>query len=98
MNGDLIMNNIGQTILNNIEKILEKKLSRIYYDKTFPSVIYGKNSDGTYVIIREGQRYNVPCALGIELKVSQNVWITIPSGINNFKDMYISGIRGKVVK
>lgn len=90
------MNTIGKNILNNLEKILEKKLSQIYYDKTFPSVIYGKNADGTYKIIREGQMYNVPCALGIELKVGQNVWITIPCGMKNFKDMYISGIRGKV--
>lgn len=89
------MNTIGKNILNNIEKNVDEKLSRIYYDKTFPSVIYGKNSDGTYKIVYEGQMYNVPCALGVELKVSQSVWVTMPSGQNNFKDMYISGLRGK---
>lgn len=93
-----IMNTIGQSILNNIEKILEKKLSKIYYDKTFPSVIYGKNDDGTYKIPYEGHLYSVPCALGIDLKVTQNVWVTIPCGQKNFKDMYISGIRGTVKK
>lgn len=92
------MNTIGQNILNNLEKILDKKLANIYYDKTFPSVIYGKNNDGTYKIVREGQMYDVPCALGIDLKVTQNVWVTMPGGIRNLKDMYISGIRGKVLK
>lgn len=92
------MSNIWQNILNNIEKILDKKLSNIYYDKTFPSVIYGKNEDGTYKIPYEGRLYNVPCSLGVELKVTQNVWVTMPCGHRNFKDMYISGIRGKVKK
>jgi len=28
----------------------EKKNTKLYYDKTFPSVVYGVNEDGTYTI------------------------------------------------
>ena len=38
--------------------------------------------------------YDVPCGLGIELKAGQSVWVTVPCGMKNIKDMYISGIRG----
>lgn len=92
------MGKTNNIFLQAIERMIDKKLSNVYFDKTFPSVIYGKNDDGTYKIVREGQMYDVPCALGTELKVTQNVWVTIPCGMKNFKDMYISGIRGKVVK
>ena len=88
------MNNIGKQVLEIVEKTVDKKLSNIYYDKTFPSVIYGKNNDGTYKIVREGQIYNVPCTLGYELNVAQHVWVTMPCGAKNFKDMHISGLRG----
>ncbi len=88
------MKNFNTLLLQAIEKMLDKKLSGIFYDKTFPSVIYKKNENGTYQIIREGISYDVPCALGKELKPAQNVWVTIPCGMKNFKDMYISGIRG----
>lgn len=92
------MKNFNTLLLQAIEKMLDKKLSGIYFDKTFPAVIYKKNSDGTYQISREGVLYDVPCALGRELRVTQNVWVTVPCGMKNFKDMYISGIRGAAVK
>ena len=86
------------TLWNKITRLIDEKILYAYFDKTIPSVIYGKNEDGTYKIPYEGHLYNVPCALGIDLKVTQNVWITMPCGQKNFKDMYISGIRGKVLK
>ncbi len=88
--------NINQTLLKTIEKLLSEKLNTIYYDKTFPTVIYGVNSDGTYQIVREGQLYTVPNGLGIPLKVTQSVWVTMPCGNKNLKDMYISAIRGNL--
>ena len=91
-----MLNSIGKQILGNVEKLIDKKLEKIYCDKTFPSVIYSKNEDGTYKIVYGGQMYSVPCGLGIDLKVTQNVWVTIPCGMKNFKDMYISGLRGNV--
>lgn len=87
--------NMNQTLLTSIEKILSDKLAAIYYDKTFPSVIYGINDDGTYQIVREGHLYTVPNGLGTPLKMAQSVWVTIPGGNKNLKDMYISAIRGK---
>lgn len=88
--------NMNQTLLKAIEKLLSDKLNTIYYDKTFPSVIYGVNDDGTYQIVRGGQLYTVPNGLGVPLKVTQSVWITMPCGNKNLKDMYISAIRGKL--
>lgn len=88
--------NINQTLLKTFEGILENKLSKIYYDKTFPTVIYGVNDDGTYQIVREGYLYTVPNGLGIPLKETQSVWVTMPCGNKNLKDMYISAIRGKM--
>lgn len=88
--------NMNQTLLKAIERLLFDKLNTIYYDKTFPTVIYGVNSDGTYQIVREGQLYTVPNGLGIPLKITQGVWVTMPCGNKNLKDMYISAIRGKM--
>lgn len=88
--------NMNQTLLKAIEKLLSDKLNTIYYDKTFPTVIYGVNSDGTYQIVREGQLYTVPNGLGIPLKITQSVWVTMPCGSKNLKDMYISAIRGNL--
>lgn len=88
--------NITQTLLKAIENIVSDKLKTVYYDKTFPSVIYGVNDDGTYQIVKEGQLYTVPNGLGIQLKVTQSVWVTMPCGNKNLKDMYISAIRGKM--
>ncbi|MDE7070775.1 MAG: hypothetical protein K2O86_02215 [Clostridia bacterium] len=88
--------NINQTLLKSIEKLLSDKLNTIYYDKTFPTAIYGVNSDGTYQIVRSGQLYTVPNGLGIPLKITQNVWVTMPCGNKNLKDMYISAVRGNL--
>ena len=90
------MNKLNYIILSAIEKKLTEKLSAAYYDKTFPSVIYGINNDGTYQIVREGHLYTVQNGLGIPLKITQGVWVTMPCGIKNLKDMYISAIRGNV--
>lgn len=92
------MSSINQMLIKAIEKIIDKKLVNLHYDRTFPSVVYKVNSDKTYEICMEGNLYTVPCAIGTTLKVTQNVWVTIPSGSKNFKDMYISGIRGNVTK
>jgi len=90
------MSSINQMLIKAIEKITDKKIANIRYDKTFPSIIYKVNNDGTYQISKEGSLYTVPCSLGVQLKITQNVWITMPGG--SFKDMYISGIRGNVMK
>jgi hypothetical protein len=87
------MSEIGDTILKSIDKVLEERLKNLKYDKTFKSVVWGKNNDGTYQISYKNQLYNVYNALGTELKVGQNVWVKIPSGI--FRNMHICGINYK---
>ena len=90
------MNKLNNILLSTIEKKLAEKLACIYNHKTYPSVIYGVNDDGTYQIVREGHLYTVPNGLGIPLKVTQSVWVTMPCGTKNLKDMYISAIRGNL--
>lgn len=92
------MNNFNDILLKSIGNFIDNKIKNIYCDKTFPSVVYGKNEDGTYKIVYESCMYNVPCALGIDLNVTQNVWVTMPCGMKNLKDMYISGVRGTYKK
>lgn len=59
-------------------------------DHTFKSTVWGKNTDGTYVISYMNQKYNVPNALGTELRLGQSVWVKIPGGI--FRHMHICGL------
>ena len=70
----------NEILLRTMEQIVDKKLPSSYFDKTFPTVIYGKNGDGTYKIIREEIMYDVPNALGVELSIGQSVWVTVPCG------------------
>ena len=85
--------NYKQIIYNLWEKIsilIDEKISKLKFDKTFKSTIWGKNPDGTYQISYMNQKYNVPNALGIELNLGQSVWVKIPSGI--FRHMHICGL------
>ena len=84
--------NQNNNFLKTIEIFVDKKLSKLYFDKTFPSVVYGINSDGTYVIVKAGQKYNVKCAIpGLSLGLGSNVWVKIPSGRMHY--MHICGVR-----
>ena len=51
--------NQNSNFLKSIEIFVDKKLSKYCMDKTFPSVVYSVNSDGTYTIVKAGQKYNV---------------------------------------
>ena len=84
--------NQNNNFLKTIEILVDKKLSKLYFDKTFPSVVYGVNPDGTYAIVKAGQKYNVKCAIpGLSLGLGSNVWVKIPSG--RMQDMHICGVR-----
>lgn len=78
---------------NKISNMVDEKLSQYKADHTFKSVVWGKNSDGTYQISYLGQKYNVPNALGTELNLGQSVWVKIPNGI--FRHMHICGLAFK---
>lgn len=83
--------NFVNTIVDEVLKAIDKKNSKLYYDKTFPSVVYGVNNDGTYTIIKDKQKYNVKCALGTTLSLGTHVWVKIPCG--RLHDMHICGLR-----
>ena len=90
MNNKSNENKAIDIMVNKIISMVENK--KLNYDKSFPSVVYGINSDGTYTIIKSGQKYNVKCAMsGVDIKLGQGVWVKIPCG--RLHDMHICGLR-----
>lgn len=87
------MNGLGDSVIKIVNTILNERLKKLKYDKTFKSTIWGINSDGTYQISYMNQIYNVPNALGTDLQLGQSVWVKIPSGI--FREMHICGVNYK---
>ena len=85
------MKKLTDDILDAIDIIVEEKIKNIQQTKMFKSVIVSVNSDGTYTIIKDKQKYDVNNGLGIDLTVGQTVWVMIPNGI--LRDMFICGIR-----
>ena len=83
--------NFINTIVDEVLKAIDKKNTKLYYDKTFPSVVYGVNTDGTYTIIKDKQKYNVKCAIATTLPLGTHVWVKIPCG--RLHDMHICGLR-----
>lgn len=87
------MSELGTSVIKIINTILDERLKKLKYDKTFKSTIWGKNEDGTYQISYMNQLYNVYNALGTDLELGQSVWVKIPSGI--FRNMHICGVNYK---
>lgn len=90
----LVRGNMSQNnnFLKSIEILVDKKLSKYCADKTFPSVVYDINSDGTYAIVKAGQKYNVKCCIpSLPISLGSNVWVKVPSG--RMQDMHICGLR-----
>lgn len=84
--------NQNNNFLKSVEILADTLLKKYHPDKTFPSVVYGVNADGTYTIVRANQKYNVKCAIpGLQLGLGSNVWVKIPSG--RMQDMHICGVR-----
>lgn len=85
--------NIEEIIRKNIEKYVDKKFEEYKKKETKirPTNVFKVNDNGTYQVILDGHIYNVPCALGMELKPCQNVWLMIPHG--RMEWMHIYGIR-----
>lgn len=79
-------------LLNAINIMLET--SKSHDDKTFSSVIYGKDAKTEkYQIVYEGRLRNIQNSLPCELKIGQLVWVKIPYG--RLRDMHICGLRHK---
>lgn len=73
------------------QMMINKSLASFKCDRTYPSVIYGVNSNGTYKVNRDGILIDVPNALGTTLTVGTLVWLKDP--LNNKKQTHICGIR-----
>lgn len=82
-----------ETIVDRVIQSINRKISTLPSDKTFPSVAYGKDENGKYKIVFEGRLRNVQNALPCELKTGELVWVKIPEG--KLKDMHICGLRKK---
>lgn len=78
-------------LIKNIMDAVDKKYSQLYYDKTFPAVVYGKDENGKYLIPFEGRLRPVASGLTEELKEGQWVWVKIPNG--KLREMHICNIR-----
>ena len=84
--------NLKEEIFKSVEILLESKLKKQSYDRTFLSVVNEVHGNGTYTIMNEGQKHKVKCAIpNVELKTGQQVWITVPCG--DLKGMFICGVR-----
>lgn len=83
---------MNNQFLQAIQTMIENYTKKLYYDKTFPSVVYGINDDGTYTIIKAGQKYNVKCAIpNADIKLGTSVWVKIPC--NRLREMHICGLK-----
>lgn len=84
--------NLKEEIFKSVEILLESKLKKQSYDRTFLSVVSEVHGNGIYSIMNEGQNHKVKCAIpNVELKTGQQVWVTVPCG--DLKGMFISGVR-----
>ena len=89
------MNDIGTNIIDAISILVEERLKKIKYDRTFQSTILKDISDNVYEIRYLGKTYHVSNALGsgVHFNAGQPVWVKIPSG--NINKMHICGIAQK---
>lgn len=86
------MTNIADEILKTIKYAIDRK--SINCDRTYKTVIKKITRKGYVVIDEAGSERTVPCAIpGVELRLMQSVWVTMPQGKLN--DMFISGVVGK---
>lgn len=86
-----VNDNAIDAIIKGIFDALKSKTEKLSSSEVFSSPIYGVNTDGTYTIVKEKNRYNVKNGLSITLFLGQNVWVMIPNG--SFKDMFIFALN-----
>ena len=79
-------------IFRSIQIMIDEKIGNYKADKTFPSVIKQKNTDGTYIVLDDsgGERKVKCCIPNLDLKVGQRVYIKIPNG--SLQNIHICGV------
>lgn len=79
-------------IIKTIQIIIDEKIRNYKADKTFPSVIKQKNTDGTYIVLDDsgGERKVKCCIPNLDLKVGQRVFVKIPN--SSLQNIHICGV------
>lgn len=87
--------NVISYLLNEISKLIDKKIDTKQSDKTFKSAIWKINENNTFSVNYKGQLYDVPNASGISLSLGQVVWVKMPDGI--LRNMYIESVPNAIM-
>ena len=83
------MSNIADEIIKTIKYAIDRK--SINCDRTYKTGIKKITGKGYVVLDEAGSERTVKCAIpGVELRVGQIVFVTMPSGKLN--EMFISGV------
>ena len=79
-------------IFRSIQIMIDEKIGNYKADRTFPSVIKQKNTDGTYVVLDDsgGERKVKCCIPNVNLNVGQRVYVKIPMA--NLQNIHICGV------
>lgn len=85
------MSEISNIILEAIEEAIEKYLLNMHFDKTIRGKIVKNISKDLYSVLINGNEYEV-CTSNkdMELKINEDVWITIPQ--NNWNNIFILSV------
>lgn len=78
---------IKKEILKAIEYVVDSKLRRASFDKTYTGVIVGVNGDGTYGVQINGVTYNKIKSVAESISINDTVRVVYPQ--NNPNNMYI---------
>ena len=78
---------IKKEILKAIEYVVDSKLRRASFDKTYTGVIVGVNGDGTYGVQINGVIYNNIRSVAEAISINDTVRVVYPQ--NNPNNMYI---------
>ena len=84
-------NRLSDVIMSAIETLIDGKLGKLKFDRTYRSAIKDITPKGYVILDDSGSERTVKCCVpGIELKVGQNVWVKVPMG--DLKGLHICGV------
>lgn len=86
--------NFKEEIFKSIQGMVDRAVANSKVDRTYKTIVKKITRKGYVVLDEAGSERTVPCAIpGVELRLMQSVWVTMPQGKLN--DMFISGVAGK---